>query len=205
MESRAIDRRFVGNFASTRILHRVGTRGAFRRVYEPRFPRDERHDRASVLDRARRSPIGRDRRRASERPGEIVHAGICIQTSPRVCVPINYAARPMSRYLSTRSLLCACVHDVCVCATPRLVPLSLSPSLARALPLLLFTRAHRTHIPGGAPTGSANLSYHHHGGQRTRSVSPLSGTDRCRPTTMSYRRLVSLTRTRARTFVSYAA
>lgn len=89
--------------------------------------------------------IGRGQRRASERPGEIVHAGICIQTSPRVCVPINYTARPMSRYLPTyRS------RFVCVCAAPRLVPLA-------PLPLLLFTRARRTHIPGGAPAARTYL------------------------------------------------
>jgi len=90
----------------------------------------------------------------------------------------------MSRYLPTyRS------RFVCVCATSRLVPLA-------PLPLLLFTRARRTHIPGGAPRPAARTYLITGcGGQRARSVSMLSGTGCCQPTTMSYRRPVFLTRT----------
>lgn len=155
-------------------------------------------ERASEQDRARTVRrafvvIGRGQAREERETGEIVHAGICIQTSPRVCVPINYTVQPMSRYLPTVFL------SVCTRACTRTCVCVRDAALSSRAPLLLFTRARRTRISREAHTenGSAKLSYHGHGGQRARSVSPLSRTDRCRPTTMSYRRSVSNAHTSA--------
>lgn len=148
-----------------------------------------------MLDRARRSPTSAviGHRGASERAGEIVHAGICIQTSPRVCVPINYTARPMSRYPPTgplRMYARVCMRACVTCARVR----RRGSYLSRVTSIIIHTSARRTHIPGGAPTGGANLSYH---GPRPANEHDLSL--RCRGPTTSYRRPISLTRnTRAR-------
>lgn len=101
-----------------------------------------RRDRASGIERARRPSafvvIGRGQ--SEERPGEIVHAGICIQTSPRVCVPINYTVRPMSRYLPTYARVSMGVR-VCVCVRSRYSAMRLVPRV-----LYYYSREH-AHIP----------------------------------------------------------
>lgn len=143
--------------------------------------------------------------RASGRPGEIVHAGICIQTSPRVCVPINYTVRPMSRYIPIGdSSLCTWRVRACV-RSARRVAARHGLYLSRATAIIIHASAPHAYTGRcRRPAARTYLIAGPRGGQRARSVSPLSGTDRCRPTTTSsYRRPISLTRTRARVLVSH--